>query len=62
MNSNYIKYNNKIVKIKILQIIFKNYKVVQTEEGDILGIPPESGTHIYSSYEECDYYENHCCD
>lgn len=61
MNIGYIKYNDKIIKVKVLET-HGSYKVVQTEDGDILGIPPESGTHIWKTYEECDYYENMCCD
>lgn len=61
MNIRYIKYNDRIIKIKIL----KNqdgYLTVQTEDNEILGIPPEADTHIYKTYEDCEYYEDCCCD
>ena len=61
MDSGYIKYNNQILKIKILET-HGGYKIVQTEDNEILGIPPESGTHIFKTYEECDYFENTPCD
>lgn len=57
----YIKYNDKIVKVKIIEIRFENYKIIQTEDGDILGIPPEADTHIWKTYEDCDYHENYPC-
>lgn len=61
MKEGYIKYKDKIIHIKIIKDN-PEYKIVETEDMDILGIPSESGTIIYKTKEECEHHENHCFD
>ena len=56
----YIKYCGKVIQVTVLENR-DGYKIVQTENNEILGIPPESGTRIWNTREECEY-EDHCLD
>ena len=52
----YIYYKEKVLEIKILEV-HGPYYIVQTEEGEILGIPPESSTRIWKTKEDYEIYE-----
>ena len=52
----FIKYNDKLVTCQIMEI-HGGYYVVKTEEGDILGIPPESNTYIWKTKQDYERYE-----
>lgn len=53
----YIYYNDKILQVTLVET-HGDYKVVATEENELLGIPVESGTTIFSTREECERYNN----
>ena len=53
----YIYYNDKILQVTIVEL-HGSYKVVATEENELLGIPPESGAVIWPTREECEMYNN----
>ena len=55
----YIKYKDKIVEIRILENK-PSYKIVETEDGEILCIPSESDTIIFKTKEEVQAYEAGC--
>ena len=48
MNKGYLEYNNKLVKITILESK-SQHKIVKTEDGDILCIPREAYVTIWPS-------------
>lgn len=53
----YIYYNDKILQVTLVET-HGSYRVVATEENELLGIPAESGTPIFPTREECEMYNN----
>lgn len=52
MQVGYILYEDKVIKVKVLEDS-PSYKVVETENNELLCIPVESGTHIWKTEQEC---------
>lgn len=52
----WIKYEDKVIKVRVLEDQ-PSYKVVETENNELLCIPVESGTIIWSTEEDCRRYE-----
>lgn len=48
----WIKYDDKIIKVNVLEDR-PSYKVVETEQNELLCIPVESGVHIWNTEQEC---------
>lgn len=48
----WIKYENEIMKVNVLEDK-PSYKVVETENNELLCIPAESGTVVWPTEKEC---------
>ena len=53
----FIEYKDKLTKVKIKEV-HGNYYVVETEDDEILGIPPESYTYIWKNEEAYRHYKD----
>ena len=52
MQVGYILYEDKVIKVRVLEDQ-PSYKVVETENNELLCIPVESGTVIWPTKEDC---------
>lgn len=57
MKSGYIQYNDKIVYVEVIKES-PSYKILKTEDGDVLEVPWEADICIWSTSEECYMYAN----
>ena len=55
----YIDYNNKVVKVTILEKK-SQHTLVETEDNELLCIPLETETIIWPTREECEAYKSGC--